>query len=268
MGRATVLRRTILDMKNLYKFLTLALLALCCWFGKTLHDANRQIDALTCEHGLTETHPITVTVQEDLGLTEVIPCEPAVDDLKVTSSSVLSVPAYGSATKLYRTAWEYIEAKDGIEGAQEFVDAIEDNITGGSYLDDLAAIVAAIRRHEDGSDQAVLTDRHVVWLKPGETWACDISYGSFGEWGCGYSSGAKESGYSGYRLQAGDCAKTVQNSWDRYIKAGGDSRNKRGFISYLGSTYCPVKAKNDNGDNKYWIDGVTWFYDEILRLSK
>ena len=242
-------------MKNFYKFTILVMLALCCWSVKELHDAKEQIqalkhfDACVCDTCLEESFQ-------------------TVDDLQEAVDAVLSFPDLGSATRLYRTAWEYIEAKDGIEGSQEFCDAIEDNIRFGSHLDDLAAVVAAIRYHENGSHQAVLTNKQVLWLKPGETWACDISYGSFGTWGCGYSDKAKESGLSGYRLQAGDCAMTVQNNWDRYLTASGDSRDIHSFIRFLGGKYCPVGSRNDNGDNKYWISGVTREYDGILNLSK
>ena len=179
--------------------------------------------------------------------------EPAVDDLKVTSSSVLSVPREWS--RLYQTAWEYIEAKDGIEGSQEFVDAVEDNIVLGAHKGDLAAITAAIRYQEDGG--------------PGR------EYGALSAYAKGKT----------YRKQAGECAFSVQANWDRYLKGGpclnqinggdctathlpGDSRDIYTFIAYQGHVYCPVGAENDNGDNKYWIDSVTWFYNEILRLSK
>ena len=33
-------------------------------------------------------------------------------------------------------------------------------------------------------------------------------------------------------------------------------------IEEIGSIYCPVGI-NDNGDNKYWVSGVTKYYKEL-----
>lgn len=38
-------------------------------------------------------------------------------------------------------------------------------------------------------------------------------------------------------------------------------------IAEIGAKYCPVGAENDpNGLNKYWVGGVTTFYEEYLKI--
>lgn len=53
------------------------------------------------------------------------------------------------------------------------------------------------------------------------------------------------------------CIQTIQNRihlWD----GSGD------FISYLGSSYAPIGAKNDpNNLNKNWVKNVTYFYRRL-----
>ena len=224
-------------MKNFYKFTILVMLALCAMFAKELHDAKEQIqalkhfDACVCDTCLEESFQ-------------------TVDDLQEAVDAVLSFPDLGSATRLYRTAWEYIEAKDGIEGSQEFCDAIEDNIRFGSHLDDLAAVVAAIRYAENGKTY---------------------------QYGIVHKSCPKT-----YRGQAGWCAATVQKNWDRWLKGGkcnnskctvkhkpGDSRDINSYISYLGHVYAPADVKNDPDKlNKHWVKNVLSHYNRILTLSK
>ena len=142
----------------------------------------------------------------------------------------------GPATSLYYTAIDYIEAKDGLEGAQEFHEAVEDNIRQGAYKHELAAIVAAIRYAENGT-----TYQYGIIHK-----RCPKTY----------------------RGQAGWCAATVQKNWDRYLTAGGDSRDIVSYITYLGGKYCPIGADNDpNGLNKHWIENVTHHYNRNHFLS-
>jgi len=176
-----------------------------------------------------------------------------VDDLQEAVdavSSSLRRPVFGSATKLYQTAMSYIEKKDGIEGSQEFSDAIEDNIRFGAYLDDLAAVIAAIRYAENGKTY---------------------------QYGIIHKSCPKT-----YKGQAGWCAATVQKNWDRWLKGGkcnnskctvkhkpGDSRDINSYISYLGHVYAPADVKNDPDKlNKHWVKNVLSHYNRILTLSK
>jgi len=122
------------------------------------------------------------------------------------------------------TPYDAIKAKDGVACAEQFQDAIEVNIRA-ECREMLAPIVSAIRYAENGSkgrEYGILHPR----VKPT------------------------------YRSQAGWCAKTVQNNYDRWIKAG----RKGDFISFLGSRYCPIGAENDpNGLNKHWVANVTHY---------
>ena len=122
------------------------------------------------------------------------------------------------------TPFDAIKAKDGVACAEQFQDAIEVNIRA-ECREMLAPIVSAIRYAENGSkgrEYGILHPR----VKPT------------------------------YRSQAGWCAKTVQNNYDRWIKAG----RKGDFISFLGSRYCPIGADNDpNGLNAHWIHNVTHY---------
>lgn len=161
----------------------------------------------------------------------------------------------GPATSLYYAAINYIEGRDGLEGAQEFHEAVEDNIRQGAHKHELAAIVAAIRYAEDGR--------------------AGREYGAL-------SLYARD---TTYRKQAGECAFSVQQNWDRYLTGGpclnqinggdctathlpGDSRDIYTFIDYQGHVYCPVGVANDNGDNIHWKRNVRQKYSDNFNLSK
>ena len=197
----------------------------------------------------------------------------------------------GPATSLYYTARSYIEKKDGLEGAQEFSDAVERNIV--PFIDDLAPIVAAIRYAENGG--------------PGREYGVMSDYA----WNKTYSK------------QVGDCAKTVGNHYHlrwsvnseyqqpvavlkKNISAlklgitiiegevypdkwGSGIRLKKKikvfyehlldnvgrledielFMISLSDWYCKVGAGNDPcGMNAHWLYNV-WTYDRKIRdLSK
>ena len=227
-------------MKNFYKFITLVMLALCCWFVKELHDAKEQIQAL--KH-------FDACVCDPCSNNDSEPVEP--------KSPVYQLKPTGPATSRYYTAIDYIQAKDGLEGAQDFYRACEDpeNFRRGAYFCDLAAIAAAIRYAENGG--------------PGK------------EYGVLHPD-VKPT----YRSQAGWCAATVQKNWDRYLAGGecnngdctikhkpGDSRDAlvhgmQSYIYYLGHVYCPVGADNDpNGLNKYWPKNVFSHYNNVRNLA-
>ena len=172
-------------------------------------------------------------------------------------SPVYQLEPAGPATSLYYTAIDYIEAKDGIEGSDDFYRACEDpdNLRHSSYFCDLAAIVAAIRYAENGG--------------PGK------------EYGVLHPD-VKPT----YRSQAGWCAATVQKNWDRYLAGGecnngdctikhkpGDSRDAlvhgmQSYIYYLGHVYAPVGAENDpNGLNEDWPVNVLGHYNNVRNLA-
>lgn len=127
-------------------------------------------------------------------------------------------------------SYEAIEAKDGVECAKQFQDAVEVNIRP-ELRAELAPIVAAIRYAENGGkgrEYGILHPR----VKPT------------------------------YRSQAGWCAATVQKNYDRWLKAD----TKLSFIEFLGHRYCPIGADNDpDGLNKHWIQNVGHLTRQILR---
>jgi len=122
------------------------------------------------------------------------------------------------------SAYDAILAKDGKACADAFQDAIEVNIRA-EHRDMLAPIVSAIRYAENGGkgkEYGILHPR----VKPT------------------------------YRSQAGWCAKTVQNHYDRWVRSG----SKGLFIDSLGARYCPIGADNDpTGLNAHWIKNVKYF---------
>jgi len=129
----------------------------------------------------------------------------------------------------YSQALESIQAKDGLECAKQFQDAIECNIRE-DMRDELAPIVSAIRYAENGGKGREYGILHPK-VKPT------------------------------YRSQAGWCAATVQKNYDRWIKSG----SKGSFIAYLGAKYCPIGADNDpTGLNAHWVKNVTYFYKKHL----
>ena len=122
---------------------------------------------------------------------------------------------------------------DGLEGAQEFCDAVYTNIRREAHRDDLVAITAAIRFAEGGS--------------PGR------EYGIL-HYECPDT----------YRGQAGWCAATVQKNWDRYLNAGGDSRDIYSYIDFLGGRYAPIGADNDpTGLNHNWTGLVVEAFNRL-----
>ena len=129
-------------------------------------------------------------------------------------------------------SYKAIEAKDGVECAKQFQDAVEVNIRPELQAE-LAPIVAAIRYAENGGkgrEYGILHPR----VKPT------------------------------YRSQAGWCAATVQKNYDRWLKVRGEADCD--FIPFLGHRYCPIGADNDpNGLNKHWIQNVNHLTRQILR---
>ena len=122
-----------------------------------------------------------------------------------------------------------IERKDGAKRAEEFREAIRENIRP-ELQEILAPIVAAIRYAENG--------------------------------GAGKEFGILNSKADTYRKQAGWCAATVQKNWDRWVESG----RKVDFITFLGNRYCPVGAENDpSGLNQHWIKNVTTFYIQFFK---
>ena len=124
-----------------------------------------------------------------------------------------------------QSSYEAIHSKDGYEAAEDFYDAIVDNVRP-ECRNRLAPIVAAIRYAENG--------------RMGR------------EYGVLHPRALNKS----YRTQAGWCAATVQKNYDRWVAAG----SKGDYIAFLGARYCPVGADNDpKGLNKHWIGNVTKF---------
>ena len=122
-----------------------------------------------------------------------------------------------------------IHNKDGLQGLEDFHDAIETNIRPELH-DKLAPIVAAIRYAENGR-----AGREYGVLHP------DVE--------------------PTYRSQAGWCAATVQKNWDRYKEQGGDTENLDEYITFLGDRYCPIDDPRDAmGLNKHWIHNVSKLY--------
>jgi hypothetical protein len=184
--------------------------------------------------------------------TEIVPAD-YFDDIE----HKLNLPdPVGPATSLYYTAINYIEGRDGLEGAQEFHEAVEDNIRQGAHKHELAAIVAAIRYAENGR--------------------AGREYGAL-------SLYARD---TTYRKQAGECAFSVQQNWDRYLTGGPclnqinggncsiehqpqDSRDIYSFIDYQGHVYCPLGADNDpTGLNHNWTGNVSALYDNLVLKLK
>lgn len=124
-----------------------------------------------------------------------------------------------------QSSYEAIHSKDGYKAAEDFYDAIVDNVRP-ECRNRLAPIVAAIRYAENG--------------RMGR------------EYGVLHPRALNKS----YRTQAGWCAATVQKNYDRWVAAG----SKGDYIAFLGARYCPVGADNDpKGLNKHWIGNVTKF---------
>lgn len=124
-----------------------------------------------------------------------------------------------------QSSYEAIHSKDGYKAAEDFYDAIVDNVRP-ECRNRLAPIVAAIRYAENG--------------RMGR------------EYGVLHPKALNKS----YRTQAGWCAATVQKNYDRWVAAG----SKGDYIAFLGARYCPVGADNDpKGLNKHWIGNVTKF---------
>lgn len=158
---------------------------------------------------------------------------------------------------LYAHACAAIAEIDTAAELQEFIDACEDpeNILAHAHHDNLVAITAAIRRHENPNN--VFSDRYGKILYYGITSKnCPDTYGD----------------------QAGHAAYSVQRNWDRYLKGEcrdlqgkgckhkpGDSRDMYGFIAFMAHEYCPENADNDpKGLNKHWIKGVSSFYEDMV----
>lgn len=129
-------------------------------------------------------------------------------------------------------SFKAIEAKDGIECAKQFQDAVEVNIRPELQAE-LAPIVAAIRYAENGGkgrEYGILHPR----VKPT------------------------------YRSQAGWCAATVQKNYDRWLKVRGEADCD--FIPFLGHKYCPIGADNDpDGLNEHWIHNVYHYARKIIK---
>jgi hypothetical protein len=124
-----------------------------------------------------------------------------------------------------QTPYDAIKAKDGKAHAEQFQDAVNENIRP-ALRGELAPLVAAIRYAENGRagrEYGILHPR----VKPT------------------------------YRSQAGWCAATVQKNYDRWVKAG----RKGEFVVFLGNRYCPIGADNDpNNLNRHWIGNVRKFH--------
>jgi hypothetical protein len=70
-----------------------------------------------------------------------------------------------------------------------------------------------------------------------------------GKWTYGIKSVPVKSKVEAYRI----CRKTV-------IHAAQDFKGRGDFVTFLGSRYCPVGAKNDpTGLNINWTQNVRWF---------
>lgn len=127
-------------------------------------------------------------------------------------------------------AFKAIEAKDGEEKAQQYWEAVEENIRK-ECKHELAPIVAAIRYAENGGpgkEYGIIHPR----VKPT------------------------------YRSQAGWCAATVQKNWDRWK----ETDQEDDFITFLGNKYAPIGADNDpDGLNKHWIPNVKSLTEQIKR---
>ena len=124
-----------------------------------------------------------------------------------------------------QSSYQAIQSKDGTQKAEDFYDAIVDNVRP-ECRNRLAPIVAAIRYSENG--------------RMGR------------EYGVLHPKALNKS----YRTQAGWCAATVQKNYDRWVAAG----SKGDYIAFLGSRYCPLDDPRDtDGLNKHWIGNVTKF---------
>lgn len=59
----------------------------------------------------------------------------------------------------------------------------------------------------------------------------------------------------------GQCRKGCIQTINKRLRMYKSSGSTLDFITYLGTTYCPVGAKNDpTGLNRYWATNVKYFY--------
>jgi len=145
--------------------------------------------------------------------------------MRYNSSGQEETTPHPSTKSLLVAHNQKIHNKDGSQGLEDFHDAVETNIRPELH-NKLAPLVAAIRYAENGR-----AGREYGVLHP------DVE--------------------PTYRSQAGWCAATVQKNWDRYKEQGGDTKDFKKYIAFLGSKYCPIDDPRDTqGLNKYWANNV------------